>query len=321
MVNVIGAMLLIAATQQMDTTTVPARPNARVEIDSYSGDVTVRGWDRNSVRVIARRGRGDRLEVDGSESSVRINVRTDAGRPTALDFDVSVPVGASVNAHGVYLNITMEGTRGEIRAETVQGDIAVRGGSGFVSLRSAQGAITLDGARGRIDVDATNESVRLTNLSGEIAVNSVNRSITMERIESSDVEATSINGDIFYDGTIREKGRYRFATHNGQLRVGIAESVSAAVTVITYQGSFESCFPITVPQLRERRRTSFTLGSGSASVDLESFQGSIRICRPGSAELKPDAESLHKPREKAKPKPKERDGGNHDAESHAAAAP
>ena len=313
MVNALAALLMVAM-QQMDTTTTPARPNARVEIENYSGDVTVRGWDRNSVRVITRRGRSDRLEVDGSESSVRINVRTDAGKPTALDFDVTVPVGASVNVHGVYLNITMEGTRGEIKAETVQGDIDVRGGSGFVSLQSVQGSITLDGARGRIDVDATNESVRLANLSGEISVNSVNRSITMERIESSNVEATSINGDIFYDGTIREKGRYRFATHNGGLRVGIPESVSAVVTVITYQGSFESCFPITVPQLRERRRMSFTLGSGSAGLDLESFQGSIRICRPGSAELKPDAEAQHKPR----PKEKASDKGKPDADRDAA---
>ena len=56
---------------------------------------------------------------------------------------------------------------------------------------------------------------------------------------------------------------------------------SATVSVSTFNGEFESDFPVPLKETRKGKRFSFTLGGGSAQVSLESFQGTVRLVRPG----------------------------------------
>src|SRR5207245_10177295 len=89
-----------------------------------------------------------------------------------------------------------------------------------------------------------------------------------------------VNGDITYDGTIKDGGRYRFGTHDGDVRVSVPEKGNVSVSVSTFNGEFNACFPVQLTG-RTKHRFSFTLGSGSAGLELESYGGHIKICRPG----------------------------------------
>jgi DUF4097 and DUF4098 domain-containing protein YvlB len=111
----------------------------------------------------------------------------------------------------------------------------------------------------------------------------VNGGVTLSRVNGSSVAASSVNGDLAYDGTIRNGGRYAFTTHNGSITLTIAEGTNAAVSVSTFSGEFTSQFPVTLTESRKGKRFSFTLGSGSAQVTLESFQGTIELVRPGGS--------------------------------------
>src|SRR5438094_27709 len=114
-----------------------------------------------------------------------------------------------------------------------------------------------------------------------LTAETVNGDITLRRIESSNAEANTVNGDITYDGTIKDGGRYRFATHDGSLRVSVPEKANVAVSVSTFNGEFNSCFPVQLTG-KAKHRFNFTIGSGSARLELESFDGDIKICRPGA---------------------------------------
>ena len=109
----------------------------------------------------------------------------------------------------------------------------------------------------------------------------VNGDVQLQKVQSDNVEANTVNGDVVYDGTIRPNGRYRLVTHNGDITVTIAEGTSAVVSVSTFQGEFESAFPVTLTG-RRGKQFDFTLGSGSARIELESFAGTIRLERPGA---------------------------------------
>jgi DUF4097 and DUF4098 domain-containing protein YvlB len=100
------------------------------------------------------------------------------------------------------------------------------------------------------------------------------------------VDASTVNGDIFYAGPIRSGGRYSLSTHNGDITLTVAEGTSANVAVSTFNGEFESEFPVPLSGTRKGKGFNFTLGSGSAQVTLESFQGTIELVRPGSAKDK-----------------------------------
>jgi hypothetical protein len=53
------------------------------------------------------------------------------------------------------------------------------------------------------------------------------------------------------------------------------------VSVSTFNGEFASEFPVTLTETRKGTRFSFSVGTGSAQMSVESFQGSIDLVRPG----------------------------------------
>src|SRR6266705_427360 len=225
MLTTLATLAALALMQQTDTT-VPVRAGARLEISNFGGEIAVKTWSRNAVRVMAEHSSRDRIRVDASDQVVR--VKTEAGRrgPSQIDYAVTVPAWMALSLSGVYTDIKVDGAQNEITAETVHGDI------------------------------------------------------TLVQIESANAEANTVNGDITYDGTIKDGGRYRFGTHDGDVRVSVPEKANVSVSVSTFNGDFSACFPVQLTG-KTKHRFNFTLGSGSARLELESFGGDIKICRPG----------------------------------------
>ena len=201
----------------------------------------------------------------------------------------------------------MEGVGGDVSVETTHGDVKVRGGSGFVSLKSVQGEITLEKAKGRVEVRAVNESIHLADISGDLSAESTNGSIILDRIDSGNVDLYTVNGNISYDGAIKDKGLYRLTTHNGLIAMPIADKANVTLTVRTYNGSFRSTLPACWATTRSKRNKRFTvtLGNGSAHVELESFGGTIALRRP--SDPRPETERKRRSeRDKDKEKDKEK---------------
>ena len=265
-------------------TTVAVQHGQRLQVSAHSAAITIRGWPRSSVRLKTGNDEGaPRLEL--SSGAVVVQGDTRRGTPSDADIELTIPSWMAVSVDGVDGDIHIDGIDAPISAETVQGSIAVHGGQGVIVLHSVEGTVTLSGARGRIDVASINADVRVTDVDGDIAAETVNGGIDLLRVTSGNAEANTVNGDISYSGPIRDGGRYHLATHNGDVTIGLAPTASAQVSVSTFQGEFQSDFPVT---LRDRlgKRFGFTLGGGGARVDLDSFQGTIRLARPGSFEKK-----------------------------------
>ncbi len=275
-----GALAALALVQQIDTT-VPARPGQRLVVDSYGGEITVKTWARNAVRVEADPSSRTHVEITSAGGAVNVRTEGRRGPPSSVDLDITVPAWMGLDLSGVYTDVTVAGTRGPVTVETVQGDVDVTGGEGLVSLRSVQGGVALKGAKGRIDVHSVNEDVRVSDASGEIVAETVNGEVVLQRVDATSLDASTVNGDIGYDGPIRSGGRYTLSSHNGDVTLAVPEGTGATVSVSTFNGEFESSFPVTLRETRKGKRFSFTLGGGSAQVSLESFQGTVQRVRPG----------------------------------------
>lgn len=276
-----AAMLLAPLFQDTDTTfAVPA--GARVEVENFSGEVAVSAWDRNAVRVVARHSGRERVGIRTSGTVVRIESHGRMGPPRDVEIELTVPAASAIRVNGPFTDVSIAGAGGDVTVETVRGDIDVRGGNGRISLRSVEGEIRLEGSRGRIELGAVNEDIRVTGSAGDIRAEAVNGDVLMERIESANVAASTVNGDITYAGSIRDGGRYALATHNGEIELAVPERTNATVTISTFNGDVESDLPITLTETRRGRRFTFTVGNGSAQIDLESFNGTINLRRPGA---------------------------------------
>jgi DUF4097 and DUF4098 domain-containing protein YvlB len=273
-----------AKAPQTDETVAVTR-GARLVIDNFAGEVIVKAWERDQVRVQARHAARVKVAVKSSGSAV--TVRSDSsGPPASVDYDIMAPAWMAVKIEGTYNFITIEGSKAEISAETTRGDILLKGGTGTIIAKSVQGAVSLEGSRGRITASSVNEGIRMTDVSGDITAETTNGSISMTRAASASIQATTINGDVTFDGSLADNGRYAFATHNGNISVAVPESSNATFIVRTYNGDFATALQMAGPprsEARRGRRLTYTLGNGSAEMELETFGGSIRIRRPGAA--------------------------------------
>jgi DUF4097 and DUF4098 domain-containing protein YvlB len=277
----VTATLALTAAQQIDTTLNVGR-GQRLDVNAFGGDITVRAWNRNAVRVEASTSGRDRVEVSSSATAVAVRTQGRHGPASKIELRITAPAWMAVTLSGVNTSMKVEGSRAPVSVETVEGEVDVSGGEGLISLRSVQGSITLRGAKGRISVNSVNEDVEVMNSSGDVVAQTVNGEIALQVVDATSVDASTVNGDIWYSGPIRAGGRYALSTHNGDLSLTVAEGTSASVAVSTFSGEFESEFPVPLRDTRKGKGFSFTLGSGSAQITLESFQGTIELVRPGS---------------------------------------
>lgn len=279
MLMTLATIAALGIAQQTDTT-IPVRAGARLEVSNFGGEIAVKTWSKSAVRVQASHSGRDRISIDATDQYVRVKSEGRRGPSQMVDYDITVPASMALTLSGVYTDISVDGSQGEVTAETVEGAVKVTGGSGNVSLKSVQGEVTLQKARGRIALSSVNEAITATDISGDLSAETVNGDITLTQIESASTDATTVNGDIVYDGTIKDGGRYRFSTHDGDLRVAVPEKVGVSISVATFNGDFSACFPVILNK-KTKHRFDFTIGSGSARIELESFNGDIKLCRPG----------------------------------------
>jgi DUF4097 and DUF4098 domain-containing protein YvlB len=286
MLDIILLSLAVAMPplQQRTDTTFNVDATGRLDLENHNGDVHVRTWDRNAMRVRAEHPDGVVLDIDAVGSVVRIEAerRRGGGGQPAVTYEIWIPARFDAVIDATNGNVVMEGLGGDVEVETVNGNIVLRGGDGTIVLESVSGEILVDGARGDITAETVNLGVRITRASGSIAAETVNGSVQLSGIESSRVEATSVNGDVRYEGTIGRGGHYDLGSHNGSISMTIPEGTNADVSISTHNGNIATDFDVRVRQMDSRRRLSFTLGEGGARISLESFGGSIELRRPGT---------------------------------------
>jgi hypothetical protein len=287
--SIVALIAALAAAPQTGTNprapqtdrTVDVARGARVVVTNFAGDVTVRAWDREAVRVRARHSTRVRVDVRATASAVEVSAHAERGPAGSVDYEIDAPAWMPVRIEGTYAFGTVEGMQSEISLETVRGDLVVKGGNG-VTAKSVEGKVHVERATGRIHVSSVNEGIALASSSGEVVAETVNGPITMSAMSASSVDAGTINGDILYDGAAAAAGRYRLTSHNGGIVVAVPGNTNATFAVRTYSGSFGSALPVKGEgDVRRGRRVVYTLGKGGAEFEIETFAGSVRLQQAG----------------------------------------
>ncbi len=283
-------------------TTLAVQQGTRLRVENPGGDITIRGWDRNQVRVQASHSARTYVEVRNSGAVLEVNARGRRGPANVVDYEITVPAWMAIDVGGMYSEISVEGTRAAIKAHTLEGDITVKGGAEQVTVNTVNGHIKVDGARGKVDLKSISESVEAANVVGDLVVETVSGDIDLRHIDSRTVDAGTVSGEVLYDGTVHDGGTYSLTTHSGEITFTVPEGANAAVSLLAGTGEYSSSFTLPATDRTTRRRRHFSLGSGSATIELETFSGDIRLVRPN---------------EVPRPRVHSRDeGDDHDGRSH-----
>jgi DUF4097 and DUF4098 domain-containing protein YvlB len=276
-------------------TTVAVQSGARLDVNNFGGEIVVHTWNQNSVRVRSSHSSRSKVDVSTSSSTVLVRSVGRRGPPSIVDLDITVPTWMGMTLAGTYTDISVENAGGAVSAESVQGDINVTGGTGNITLKSVEGSVTLSKNKGRTEVNSVQGDITITGAAGDITVETVDGNIALIGIDAANVDVNTVDGDITYDGTIKASGSYRLATHDGSVTVVIPPGSNVSGSVSTFEGDFDASF--TVDTMRSgRHRFTFTIGksSGAARLEVETFDGDIKLRRPGEVEMeKPKHRGRH----------------------------
>lgn len=310
MIHIVLAVLFQAATGRGTDTTVAVPAGARLRLQNQGGDITIRAWDRNQIRVQADHSSRSEIEVDVRGQVVEVSTRGRRGMTSLVDYTITVPASMAIDVGGMYSEISIEGVKASVKAQTLEGDITLKGGVESVNLSTVNGKIDVSGARGRVELHAVSEGVVAADIQGDLVIESVSGDIDLRRIDAKSVDAQTISGEIIFEGRLVDAGSYTFSSHSGDVTLAVPEASNATLTLSSASGEMNSSFALKAER-ETRRRHSYRLGTGSAMVDVETFSGDLELVRPGELKARHNEKEEHKPLKSRRSRP-ERDGGDRD---------
>ncbi len=313
----IAVSLLFAQAQStFDTdTTVAVQPGTRLRLQNQGGDIVIKTWDRNQLRVQASHSRRNELSIVVHGAVAEIESQGRHGIASLIDYEITAPTWMALDLGGMYAEVSIDGTRAPIKVQTLEGNITVRGGVETVTLNTVNGKIVVSGARGRLDLHSVSEGIWVTDAQGDVTAETVSGDIDLRNVDAKSVDVQTVSGDLTYSGRLSDGGTYSLLTHSGEITIGIPEGSNATIGVATASGDISSSMGLTAER-KGRRRQTFRIGSGSANLDLETFSGDVNIVRPAEIRARrKDKDEDHEPKVHVRVKPRPRNSGdNHDQE-------
>ena len=262
------------AADSQSSVKIKIAPGGLVNIVNNNGSVTLHAGNAQQVVVNATR-HSDKVEVDsnGMPDGRRVEIRTHVLSPQKLsadesrvDYDITVPAGVSITVSTATAPITVENLNSDLSLSSDTGRITVKNlANAHLRVRGIAAPVSLtDINNGYVDVTANSGAVQLENVSGP----------------KISVGATS--GDITYRGDCSGGGIYNMTTHSGAIDVTLPQNASIDLTARSLTGAVENDFP-----LQQKLHSTFvpstgrslvgTSNSGASSMELQSFNGRIRV--------------------------------------------
>jgi hypothetical protein len=234
----------------------PSRP-ARLEIQLFTGDISVEGYDGNEVVIVA-------------DAPIRDVDRPEPPRPDGLRRIQSSSVGLTVEENDNVVSVRMDFSPNNA-------DIQIR-----VPRRTSVKAGLVNG--GDVEVDSVTGEHELSNVNGDVIATDISGSAV--------VNAT--NGDVRATFTAVDATKpMSFISFNGDVDVTLPANLAADLIVGSQQGDVYTDFDV-VPQndppnlqqrggptggkqLRMTQNTRYAIGGGGPDITLRTFNGDVMI--------------------------------------------
>lgn len=235
-----------------------AEARAVVSICLNSGDVIVRGWERNEVRA--------RIEEEGTLRLLTPNVRpaprVEVLVSDALDtepgaghcgsnetVELSVPRGATVEVRTSTGHVEITDVA-EARVKILSGDVDVRRVSRAVEVSCLSGDVSVSDSVGPVrvvsisgDVEARN--VRTASPGDSFEASSQSGDVVIERVGHGRVTGSAVSGNLLYTGALARGGSYDFRTISGDVTMELPANASFNLHAkVVVSGEIVTDFPV-----------------------------------------------------------------------------
>ncbi len=283
----LGAILILATGSAVAGEKVDRSGKASAEgavyIENILGSVEVIGWDKEEISLEGYLGddvEDLKFETGGRKSIIEVEYPRHARNlDDGAELVIHVPHGSRLYIETVSADVKVSEVKGEVEAESVSGEVEVSGGN-EVDASSVSGHVLVDSEAAEIEASSISGGVTVRGHKAHVQVSTVSSGIEVEVDELLGLEAETVSGDIEVHAALSRKGDFSLDSVNGNITLVLAGDVNAEFEVSTFNGGIDNEFG------QKARRTSryapgkeleFSVGGGQAEVEINSFNGNIRI--------------------------------------------
>jgi DUF4097 and DUF4098 domain-containing protein YvlB len=298
-----------ASVDDRQTRTIAIGPNGTLELENFSGDITVTQSSGRDVSIEFVRTSHGRTEADARAGLERVKPEVDVvgtrasvhasyteratNYSVSTDFIVKAPAGTRVVINSLRADVRVTGIKGELKVTTASGDVVLTDVGAIQEAKTASGDVTIKGATSDEEIEAgtLNGDVTLIDIKARrITANSLNGSVVARDVVCDGATLSTIAGDVLYAGSLTKGGRYEFTSNSGDVRFSPTGSTGYALQATSFTGDITSSVELVQPassrslagQRGPRRRAATAkVGDGSATVTLQTFSGDISIGKAG----------------------------------------
>jgi hypothetical protein len=219
-------------------------PQLTVTLCVASGKLTVRGWDKNELRVrSADAGQielrrldktkdpsipASRIDVMVLDSTSKISAKVDC--QALADVEMEVPVGATVQVQTRDGDISITGVSAAY-AGSQNGNIEIARATKLVEAGSIGGSISLRDSSGRVNLSSAGGIVEVANVKASSSedifeVGTVSGDIQLQHVSNPKVMAKTVNGNVTLTGPLARSGHYAFTNMTGDVILALPHDAS-----------------------------------------------------------------------------------------------
>ena len=141
-----------------ETRTFAVTGSPRITLNTFDGQVTVRGWDKQEVSYTATKAAHDEETLKGISiqsqqqgEAVSITASNNDQESGSVDFDVYVPRQSTLHVSSGDGALNLEGVKGQITLRSGDGPIEVSNGGGQLQVNTGDGVIRVIKFDGQVD--------------------------------------------------------------------------------------------------------------------------------------------------------------------------
>lgn len=301
----IGCLLLsFSVIAESVDETKSASGDGNVEINVVRGEVTVRGWDRDAIRVVGELDEDLKefvFDVDGDEAIIQVKIKETAfgwSNPDPTDIEVFVPQSSRLRVAGVSTDVDTREVKGEVSIGLVSGDVYLEGYdsrihvstvSGDVELHEASSKVRIKTVSGEIESHAVSGDVQYNTVSGDIVIYEGGDDLELESV-SGDIQVRhndvmvlgghSVSGDIDVRAELKENGSIEFDSMSGSIRLVLSGDINATFDIETGSGGIRNRVTDDKPRISRYmgdEMLNFSVGNGTGQVTLTTRSGDISL--------------------------------------------
>jgi DUF4097 and DUF4098 domain-containing protein YvlB len=293
---------LIFAGEKVDETLTGAGVNA-VTIENLSGDVTIIGWDKDTVTVKGELDdKAEKLVFEKFRKTINIKVelpKRGSWKSKGSNLVIHMPKNLRMNFESVSSDVEIENLTNNIAVKTVSGNIvaknlkehielsSVSGNikasalQGKISLSTVSGDIVDESSSGRLQLQVVSGDIKSNSEANEVHVNNVSGSTELSLEKVDELRISAVSGGTEVSVFLNKDGVVKASSVSGEVELNFQNNIAADFRLKATAGGNLTNKITNQKSDRAKYGPSaklyFQTGDANGSVRVNTVSGNIRV--------------------------------------------